>query len=57
MIKIFRIIITIINLICIFLLMTATIASSDERLSNRGRQILDISTIILIFNSFAIWWR
>lgn len=57
MVKMFRVIITIINLICIFLLMTATVASSDERLSNRARQILDISTIILIFNSFAIWWR
>lgn len=52
-----KVIITIINLICIISMMTATIITTDVSLSNRARKILDTATMILAFNTFAIWWR
>lgn len=57
MINALKVIITIINLLCIIFMMTATIVTTDVKLSNRSRRILDTGTMILAFNTFAIWWR
>ena len=57
MIKFFKVLITVINLIFIFLFLTATITTDDEKMSEKARRGLDIGTMILAFNTFAIWWR
>ena len=54
MINALKVIITIINLLCIIFMMTATIVTTDVKLSNRSRRILDTGTMILAFNTFAI---